>query len=144
MSSRGIGYSPHTVDHRARSTDFTPYYEYGIDCLVRAVRDLKESVERMEGADAQLLALLGRDASINYRQRAIINQALKNPRVQFVISQHRRSYGVAYATARADLVKLAELGLLTQGLRGKALVFSPSPDLEERLRAAGDGRASCM
>lgn len=127
MSSRGIDYSPHTVDHRTRSADFTPYHEYGVDCLVRAVRDLKRSVERMGGTDTQLLALLDRDASISYRQRAIINQALKNPQDQFVISQHRRNYGVAYATARADLMKLAEPGFFGAGDARKGAGVLPEP-----------------
>ena len=36
-------------------------------------------------------------------------------------------------TARTDLLKLVEAGLLTSSLQGKERVFRPAPDLDTRL-----------
>lgn len=45
------------------------------------------------------------------------------------------SHGVVYATARADLFKLTELGLLHRTrIGGKTNRFLVAPDLEDRIR----------
>ena len=50
--------------------------------------------------------------------------------------EHRTSHAVAYATARADLLRLAALGLLDRGRIGKKTnVFLAPPDLEDRIRS---------
>jgi hypothetical protein len=50
------------------------------------------------------------------------------------------SHRVAYATARADLSRLAELGLLERRLIGrKTNVFSVPVDLEDRARSLPRG-----
>ena len=49
-------------------------------------------------------------------------------------------HAVVYATARADLFRLAELGLLDRQRRGRKLnVFQAPPDLEARLRRLRSG-----
>ena len=46
------------------------------------------------------------------------------------------SHNIAYATARADLFRLAELGLLKRRrMDGKTYAFPVPGDLEERLRS---------
>jgi DeoR/GlpR family transcriptional regulator of sugar metabolism len=41
---------------------------------------------------------------------------------------------VAYATARADLLELAEQKLLTKIKRGRAIIYEAAPDLSTRLK----------
>jgi len=71
---------------------------------------------------------------MNYRQRALIAHALRHPGTTYTIQSHRRSHDVAYATARSDLLELADRGLLDQGKAGRAMIFRAVPDLERRLR----------
>ena len=51
-----------------------------------------------------------------------------------MIESHRRSHNVTYQTARMDLLKLADLGLVDGEKRGRAFVFTDTGELEERLR----------
>ena len=68
--------------------------------------------------------------------RAFLAHAIRHPDAGYTIRGHRTSHGVAYATARADLLQLAELGLLDRRLAGKKTnVFHPPPDLEDRIRS---------
>lgn len=57
----------------------------------------------------------------------------------YSIRSHMTSHNTAYATARADLFRLAELGLLKRRrMGGKTYAFSVPGDLEERLRSLAD------
>lgn len=71
------------------------------------------------------------------RQQALIAKALKHPHRGISITGHQELSGIAYATARADLLGLKELGLLCQASRGKAMLFKPVSDLAEQLKGGG-------
>ena len=71
-----------------------------------------------------------RDTSLNHRQIALLSHAVRHPGHAYTIRSHQRSHAVAYATARADLLELAGLGLLERRLQD----FSAPPDLERRLK----------
>jgi Fic family protein len=75
-----------------------------------------------------------RDKQLNHRQTALLAHALKRPQEPFTIESHQRSHQVAYATARADLLELASLGLLEERIRGRRKkVFFPASDLGKKL-----------
>ncbi len=73
-----------------------------------------------------MASVLASDRGLNHRQRAVLAAALSEPDTVFRIDTHKRLYRVAYATARSDLLELAELGFLNQVRRGRAFVFSPA------------------
>ena len=78
--------------------------------------------EELRMADRELRAM----ADLNPRQRALIAHALRHPEHRYTVESHQRSHSCAYATARADLLKLVEQGLLSQGkMGGKKMVFAP-------------------
>jgi Fic family protein len=72
-------------------------------------------------------------ARCNHRQIALLGHALKHAEATYTVESHRASHAIAYATARADLLQLVELGLLREGRQGKRYVFSVPEDLAERL-----------
>lgn len=111
------------------TVDFTGYVS-GIVELVceeaaRMEHQVGERLTKEEGLEASLMA----DPDINHRQRALIEEALRNPGAPFRISSHMKSRHVAYATARADLLGLEGLGLFDCHREGRAFVFTPRPDL---------------
>ena len=65
----------------------------------------------------------------------MLSRALDHPEASFRIQTHKRHYRVAYATARADLLKLADMGFLEYARGKRAFVFTPSPGLRAALRA---------
>ena len=70
---------------------------------------------------------------MNHRQVALLDHALKHPDATYTIEGHRRSHDISYATARADLLGLADLALLDQAKVGREFVFFSFPDLRLRL-----------
>jgi Fic family protein len=73
---------------------------------------------------------------LNHRQITLLTHALKHPGYDYVIEAHQRSHDVSYATARSDLLGLAELGLLEQTKRGRAFMFIAPDDLRQRIEQA--------
>lgn len=73
---------------------------------------------------------------LNHRQCALLAHALRNPRHEYTLDLHRRTHGIAYATARADLYELHDRGFLNNRKRRKAWVFISPPDLGDRLTQA--------
>ena len=72
-------------------------------------------------------------AALNHRQRALLLHAIRHSDSLFEIAAHQASHRVTYPTARADLLGLVTLGLLSKRKAGKAFVFKPAADLAKRL-----------
>lgn len=98
--------------------------------LQNKTRELHETKQFLEKSRAV-------KAMLNHRQLTLIDHALKSPYYVYTIESHRTSHGISYHTARSDLLKLAELGLLLQEKVGHALHFIALPDLRSRLQALG-------
>lgn len=114
--------------------DTTYFVLHQLQTIKRAVDELHgylatkqreiETVERQMRGGRQL----------NHRQRALLAHAMRHPGFIYTIESHRASHGVAFATARADLLQLRELRLLDEAAKiGRALAFLAPGNLAERL-----------
>jgi Fic family protein len=117
--------------------DYTPDVLTYLQLTVAALDQMLGAIENGRKRDAQVRASLENDPELNYRQRAVIDRALAHPDRVFRIREHQTTHSVVYATARADLLDLADRGYLVQGTNGKAFVFHPAPDLPQRLGRTG-------
>jgi Fic family protein len=117
--------------------DLTYFLLYHSGVIRKAIDELNEFIERqsmrLKQAETQLRGL----ASLNHRQRELIGHALRHPGHYYTIKSHRASHGVVSETARTDLEKLAERGLLVKRKSGRSWVFLPAADLEVRLKGTG-------
>lgn len=98
-----------------------------IDALYQYIEEKNKEIQKIEG-------LLNNNLQFNYRQLALIQHALKHPTTHYLIEHHRQSHKITYQTARTDLLKLAELGLLIKQQIGKAFVFKVPLDLNKRIQ----------
>jgi Fic family protein len=87
---------------------------------------LRAKQEEMLGARELFKA----DHELNHRQQALVMHAVRHPDSLYTIDSHARSNGVAYATARSDLLDLASRGYFSHRRSGKQHVFAAG----ERLR----------
>lgn len=113
--------------------DLNYFIVHQADVIRRAIEALHAYIDRKrrETKSAQTrLRVLGH---LNHRQQALMTHALRHPGQEYTVASHRLSHGVAYATARADLLDLTRIGLLKQGARGRTMVFEPAIDLSKRL-----------
>lgn len=116
--------------------DLTYFILYHLDVIRRAIDQLHEYVKRKTN-ELQMLEQRMRVLSLlNHRQQALISHALRNPHHAYTIDSHSLSHKVVYQTARSDLLDLAKRGVLQAKKVGKQWRFTPSPDIEERLRSS--------
>lgn len=116
--------------------DMTYFTTFNLHAIEKSIAELHLYIKRKAEEDQRLQRSLKHDVRLNHRQRAVLVRALKDPNVQITLESHAASHDVAYATARADLLSLAEQGYLIHTRVGRKFVFIPAPDLREVIRAA--------
>lgn len=114
--------------------DLTYFLTFHLHAIEAALEELTRYLRRESEEDATLRSRLARDRTLNHRQSAVLNRALADPSTQFTIESHKTSHGVAYATARADLLDLHKRGYLDSAREGHAFIFRPSALLRDKLR----------
>lgn len=93
---------------------------------------LNDKTREMRATEKRLRSAELRDR-FNHRQIALLGHALKHPDAAYTMESHRASHAVTYATARSDLLRLVEVGLLREGRQGRRFLFTVPEDLGARL-----------
>jgi Fic family protein len=116
--------------------DLTYFIVHQVDVIRRAIEELDTYLETKVQQVQRVEQMLKRSNDLNHRQLALLAHAVRHPDAEYTTRSHQTSHDVAYATARADLFRLAELGLLEQRRIGRRThVFRVRPDLEARLES---------
>ena len=116
--------------------DVTYFLDYHLRVILRSVRELHGYLARKARQMREAERLLGgreANALLNYRQRALLAHMQRHPDTGYTIAGHRRSHNVTYETARTDLLKLADLGLLDHARQRRAFVFHRPAEFDKRL-----------
>lgn len=120
--------------------DLTYFVLPVLHSLAEAFISAQKAIHDIEQEMAQGRAAWNRFGFLNPRQEDIVMRAMKKPGAVFTIEAHRESHDLAYATARADLLRLEQIGLMSKRQRGKGFVFETAPNWLEKLqRLSGDG-----
>ncbi len=117
----------------ADDNDLTYFLTFHVHAVEKALEEFWEYVEQKAQENQELEVRVARDGAFNHRQRALLSRALKDSGTVFTIESHRASHGVAYATARNDLLELVQRGYLVQIRAGRSFAFVPASDLRDRL-----------
>lgn len=121
------------------SNDVTYFAIHQLDIILKAIEALHEFIieKSRKTREAEDLVYTNQflKNQLNHRQIALIMHALKHPKIQYFIEGHRQSNNITYQTARTDLLKLAELGLLIKQQIGKTFSFIAPSDLEKKVEA---------
>lgn len=119
--------------------DATYFVLFHLRVIQLAIKELHAYLERKMGELRDTETLLRR-SRLNHRQLALVGHALRHPKASYSIESHRTSHDVVYQTARADLLALAEQGLLEKQARGRSFAFYPPEDLHERVQSMAKRR----
>lgn len=122
--------------------DMTYFVNFNLHAVEQAIEELHEYISRKTKEDLTLQQSLKSEMSLNHRERAVLIRALKDPSVRVTIESHAASHAVVYATARADLLTLADKGYLLQERVGRKFVFLPSPNLRSLIGPGGNATSS--
>lgn len=118
--------------------DLTYFIVHQVDTLLRALADVESYIKAKIEQTREVEEMLRRSSDLNHRQLALLAHAIRHSDAEYTIRSHQTSHRVAYATARADLFRLADLELLERRRIGqKTFVFHVPPDLEHRIRSIG-------
>lgn len=131
----------HEPDGR-NGVDWTAYYDTLLALMLDNILQIERSLGIRKAANDEVLAAIDGLAGLNGRQREVLRRALLDAGREFRIAWHKEKFNVVYSTARADLERLADLGLLTRAMAGAAYVYRPAPDLAERVMRARRGAGS--
>lgn len=114
--------------------DTTYFLIHQLKVIDQAIDDVYTYVERKTAEVRDVRVLLRGDGDLNGRQLALLTDAVRRPDAAYSFDSHARSHRVTHETARGDLGRLADRGLLLRRRRGRKYLFEPAPDLVERLK----------
>src|SRR5690606_19441356 len=110
-----------------------------LDVIKKAIDNLQQYIQQktedLNKAKQLLEHSMNLRGKLNYRQLALLKHALKHPGFVYKISEHQNTHGIAYDTARTDLLNMAtQYHFLHMKKEGKTFVFESPQDLEERIK----------
>jgi Fic family protein len=114
--------------------DATYFLVYQAQVIARAIQHLHAYIGKKTEELRATELLMRETRAFNHRQQTLLSHAIRHPGTRYTIDGHRRSHAVAYDTARNDLLELNAEQFLEMKRQGRAFVFLPPPDLEEKVR----------
>lgn len=115
--------------------DATYFIMYNLMAIHRAIEELNAYIKKKQQEKKSAYHFAVKYPALNFRQRTLLASALEKPQEVFTIETHSNVHGVTYQTARTDLLGLKEMGLLEMRKEGKKFIFTPVPNLAEKLDA---------
>jgi Fic family protein len=119
--------------------DLTYFIIYQLKVIQTAVTDLQKYLERKVTESKRIqeaLTLLSR--RLNYRQIALLGNAIKDAHAQYTVQSHARSHNITSQTARTDLQDLERQGLLTRSTLKRGYAWAPVANLHELIDPTPD------
>lgn len=111
--------------------DLTYFINYQVKTLDLAFASLQQYIER-KVMEKQQLRNVRHLAGLNSRQVGMVQELVGDPQADWTIQEVQNRFDVTYQTARTDLMRLADLGLLESRRIGKAkLAYARAAEFEE-------------
>ncbi len=108
--------------------DLTYFIDYNLKCIESAMIEMEEYIKRKQKERAGIINLIKKIKNINLRQAEILKDAVKEPEKVLTINEIINIFGVAYDTARNDLLELSKLGYLEKIKVEKKFIFKIKKD----------------
>ena len=115
--------------------DSTYFILYHLNIIKRAINELQTYLQRKMREIRDFESLIRKTDGFNHRQLALLRNAVRESHQRYTFRSHGLSHKVSFQTARTDLLQLNERGFLNLRRVGRRFVFTPAPDLVERLKS---------
>lgn len=133
-----IAYGKAFLHTETDASDLTYFLLHQAETVTVALERLQayaaRRVAEMEAFERRLAQTRGPDA-FNHRQSSVLNDAARGRLSQIRIAEHQARHRVSYLTARSDLETLVEKGLFRKRRVGRDSIYTPAPNLVQRLGA---------
>jgi Fic family protein len=130
---RRIRYYQSFLHTELDENDMTYFIMYNLGAIGDAIEEVRKYIGRKQREARESTRFLQEYPGLNHRQRALLASALGKPGETYTIEAHAAVHGAVYQTARTDLLKLHEMGLLDMRKEGRRMVFWAVHDLRARL-----------
>jgi Fic family protein len=127
-----IAYGKAFLETETDAGDLTYFILHQLNIIASAIDDLADYIRRRQESVRSLAHAIEtniRRDNLNHRQIALLNDAIRNPRVGYTIAEHEKLNRISYLTARSDLERLAELAYFLKTKRGNQSIYRPAPRL---------------
>jgi Fic family protein len=114
--------------------DTTYFLIHQLQVIERAIAELHAYLARKMDEIKEVEELLRGGDGLNHRQLSLLSDALRHPDRSYSFGGHAAIHRVTHETARADLARLRDKGLLNSRKVGREYLFDAAPDLPERLK----------
>lgn len=114
--------------------DLTYFLLHQLNVLDKAFQGLSEYVDSVLEKNQEADTLIGDIPGLNYRQRLLLSDALRNPDRLYTFRGHANRHDISLNTARNDLLYLDEIDLIKSEQMGKQKVFIASTNLASKLK----------
>jgi len=115
--------------------DLTYFIIYHLGVIAEAIASLQTYIKRKQSEIKETEKELKNIRLFNHRQRALISHALRHPSgYEYTVKSHMVSHNIAYETARSDLNKLVEKGVLESKKIGKTWIYNPVLNIKYKLQ----------
>lgn len=121
------------------SYDVTYFLMYNLSLIARARKGFWNYVRKKQTQVAQAHRVFKADPLLNRRQQELLLRVARNPDWVFSIAEHQHEQGIAYGTARSDLLYLAVRRYLERNSTGNKYTFVQGPRLRKLVAATGLG-----
>jgi len=116
--------------------DLTYFLVFNLDSIRYALNELRGYIKRKQKEISQANSLLSKFRGLNLRQKGLIYHTVQHPNTIYTIEAHKNTHGLAYETARKDLLKLVVKGFLKKQKEGKRkFIFLPTGKAIEKLKS---------
>ena len=114
--------------------DLTYFLLHQLNVLDKAFQGLSEYVDSVLEENQEADSLIGDIPGLNYRQRLLLSDALRNPGRPYTFRGHANRHDISLNTARNDLLYLAGIDLIEPEQMGRQKAFIASTNLASKLK----------
>ncbi len=113
--------------------DLTYFINFNLESVKRALTSLEKYIKRKVAEKKNLFKIIKHE-NLNERQVEVVKSIIDEPDIILSINEIQSTFGVAYQTARTDLLELETTGYIYSKLSGKKLLFFKSDTFDEKIK----------
>lgn len=108
--------------------DLTYFILYNIRCIRKSRKELIENLEHEDEKKSSIAKVIEQLSDVNNRQKRVLGYMTEHKDELVTIPEISKQFGVAYQTARTDLIHLTDSKYLIMKKRSREFVYSVSSE----------------
>lgn len=108
--------------------DVTYFINYNLVCMEKALENTKKYIERKQREQRSAKKLVNAHPELNFRQGEILKNLMEHKDEPASIAEIVSKFNVVHQTAKTDLLRLMELGLVEMRKVGRKMLFVYTKD----------------